>query len=126
MGAGAERAADVHGEPGLGGRAVLAARGAGGGAFPTAVEQPASAAAAAAAAARLSASHPSATVRFFVAVVSLATVRFLLRSSLWRADPTFAVRSLRQFTTFLMGTKAFGYSLLPQVDAPETGPCKPP
>ena len=30
------------------------------------------------------------------------------------------------FTTFLMGSKAFGYSLLPQVDAPETGPCKPP
>jgi len=29
------------------------------------------------------------------------------------------------FTTFLMGSKAFGYSLLPQVDAPETGPCKP-
>ena len=30
------------------------------------------------------------------------------------------------FTTFLLGSKAFGYSLLPQVDAPETGPCKPP
>ena len=25
------------------------------------------------------------------------------------------------FTTFLLGTKSFGYSLLPQVDAPETG-----
>jgi hypothetical protein len=30
------------------------------------------------------------------------------------------------FTVFLMGSKSFGYSLLPQVDAPETGPCKPP
>ena len=30
------------------------------------------------------------------------------------------------FTTFLLGSKSFGYSLLPQVDAPETGPCKPP
>eukprot|EP01048_Picozoa_sp_COSAG05_P007715 COSAG05_NODE_552_length_8725_cov_166.636796_6_plen_144_part_00 len=29
------------------------------------------------------------------------------------------------FTAFLMGSKAFGYSLLPQLDAPETGPCKP-
>ena len=29
------------------------------------------------------------------------------------------------FTTFLLGSKSFGYSLLPQVDAPETGPCKP-
>ena len=29
------------------------------------------------------------------------------------------------FTTFLLGDKTFGYSLLPQVDAPETGPCKP-
>jgi hypothetical protein len=30
------------------------------------------------------------------------------------------------FSCFLMGSKAFGYSLVPQVDAPETGPCKPP
>ena len=30
------------------------------------------------------------------------------------------------FTTFLLGSKSFGYSLLPSVDAPETGPCKPP
>ena len=30
------------------------------------------------------------------------------------------------FTVFLLGTKAYGYSLLPQIDAPETGPCKPP
>ena len=29
------------------------------------------------------------------------------------------------FTTFLMGSKSFGYSLLPQLDAPETGPCRP-
>lgn len=29
------------------------------------------------------------------------------------------------FTVFLLGSKQFGYSLLPQVDAPETGPCKP-
>ena len=29
------------------------------------------------------------------------------------------------FTAFLMGSKAYGYSLLPQLDAPETGPCKP-
>lgn len=29
------------------------------------------------------------------------------------------------FTVFLLGSKTFGYSLLPQVDAPETGPCKP-
>ena len=30
------------------------------------------------------------------------------------------------FTAFLLGSKAFGYSLLPQLDAPEMGPCKPP
>ena len=29
------------------------------------------------------------------------------------------------FTAFLMGSQAFGYSLLPQVDAPEFGPCRP-
>ena len=29
------------------------------------------------------------------------------------------------FTAFLMGSKGYGYSLLPQLDAPETGPCKP-
>ena len=30
------------------------------------------------------------------------------------------------FTAFLLGDKASGYTLLPQLDAPETGPCKPP
>ena len=30
------------------------------------------------------------------------------------------------FTSYLLGSKSFGYSLLPQFDAPETGPCKPP
>jgi hypothetical protein len=30
------------------------------------------------------------------------------------------------FTTFLLGSKEYGYSLVPSVDAPETGPCKPP
>eukprot|EP01050_Picozoa_sp_SAG11_P031819 SAG11_NODE_10054_length_860_cov_2.094612_1_plen_144_part_00 len=30
------------------------------------------------------------------------------------------------FTTFLMGSASFGYTLLPLDDAPETGPCKPP
>ena len=30
------------------------------------------------------------------------------------------------FSVFLLGDKSFGYSLVPQVDAPETGPCKPP
>ena len=30
------------------------------------------------------------------------------------------------FTTFLLGSKSYGYTLLPQVDAPEFGPCKPP
>ncbi len=29
------------------------------------------------------------------------------------------------FTAFLMGSAKYKYSLLPQVDAPETGPCKP-
>jgi hypothetical protein len=29
------------------------------------------------------------------------------------------------FTTFLLGSKAAGYILVPQLDAPETGPCKP-
>ena len=29
------------------------------------------------------------------------------------------------FTAFLMGSAEYKYSLLPQVDAPETGPCKP-
>ena len=29
------------------------------------------------------------------------------------------------FTAFLMGSATYKYSLLPQVDAPETGPCKP-
>ena len=30
------------------------------------------------------------------------------------------------FTVFLLGDKGYGYTLLPQLDAPETGPCKPP
>jgi hypothetical protein len=30
------------------------------------------------------------------------------------------------FTAFLLGDKSTGYTLLPQLDAPETGPCKPP
>ena len=30
------------------------------------------------------------------------------------------------FTAFLIGSKAQGYTLVPQLDAPETGPCKPP
>ena len=29
------------------------------------------------------------------------------------------------FTCFLLGSKTFGYSLLPALDAPEMGPCKP-
>jgi hypothetical protein len=29
------------------------------------------------------------------------------------------------FTAFLLGSAAYRYTLLPQVDAPETGPCKP-
>ena len=29
------------------------------------------------------------------------------------------------FTAFLMGCASFGYSLLPQIDAPEFGPCRP-
>jgi hypothetical protein len=29
------------------------------------------------------------------------------------------------FTTFLLGSKEFGYTLVPQVDAPEYGVCKP-
>ena len=29
------------------------------------------------------------------------------------------------FTVFLLGSKPFGYSLVPQVDAPERGLCKP-
>lgn len=29
------------------------------------------------------------------------------------------------FTAFLMGSASFGYSLLPQIDAPEFGPCRP-
>lgn len=29
------------------------------------------------------------------------------------------------FTTFLLGTKAFGYTLVPEIDAPEFGPCRP-
>ena len=29
------------------------------------------------------------------------------------------------FTAFLMGSSEYKYSVLPQVDAPETGPCKP-
>eukprot|EP01047_Picozoa_sp_COSAG01_P050050 COSAG01_NODE_5018_length_4541_cov_2.682575_4_plen_105_part_00 len=43
------------------------------------------------------------------------------------ADATFTPPAAPNvFTTFLMGSKSFGYSLLPAVDAPETGPCKPP
>jgi hypothetical protein len=29
------------------------------------------------------------------------------------------------FTAFLLGTKAFGYTIMPQIDAPEFGPCRP-
>ena len=29
------------------------------------------------------------------------------------------------FTAFLLGTKAYGYTLMPQIDAPEYGPCRP-
>lgn len=29
------------------------------------------------------------------------------------------------FTTFLLGTEGYGYTLVPQVDAPEYGVCKP-
>jgi hypothetical protein len=29
------------------------------------------------------------------------------------------------FTLFMMGTKQYGYSLLPSIDAPESGPCRP-
>jgi hypothetical protein len=29
------------------------------------------------------------------------------------------------FTAFLLGTKSFGYTLMPQIDAPEFGPCRP-
>ena len=29
------------------------------------------------------------------------------------------------FTAFLLGTKDFGYTLMPQIDAPEYGPCRP-
>lgn len=29
------------------------------------------------------------------------------------------------FTAFLLGTKTFGYTIMPQIDAPEFGPCRP-
>ena len=29
------------------------------------------------------------------------------------------------FTAFLLGTKEYGYTLMPQIDAPEYGPCRP-
>jgi len=32
---------------------------------------------------------------------------------------------LQVFTAFLLGSASYRYTLLPQVDAPETGPCKP-
>ena len=41
------------------------------------------------------------------------------------SSPFTPPQSPQVFTTFLLGSKSFGYSLLPQVDAPETGPCKP-
>ena len=33
--------------------------------------------------------------------------------------------SAEVFTTFLLGSKQYGYTLVPQVDAPEYGVCKP-
>ena len=36
-----------------------------------------------------------------------------------------APASPEAFTTFLLGTKAFGYTLVPEIDAPEFGPCRP-
>ena len=41
------------------------------------------------------------------------------------SSPFTPPQSPQVFTTFLLGSKRFGYSLLPQVDAPESGPCKP-
>lgn len=60
-----------------------------------------------------------ATEQIFVAVSDPAAAH------LASADYT-APAAPEVFTTFLLGTQSFGYSLIPLLDAPETGPCKPP
>eukprot|EP01047_Picozoa_sp_COSAG01_P089654 COSAG01_NODE_21700_length_889_cov_1.855696_1_plen_78_part_10 len=42
-------------------------------------------------------------------------------AAFWLPLPSPPPQSPQVFTTFFLGSASFGYSLLPQVDAPETG-----